>query len=42
MVISHDEQYYGVAERILKLVEGKLQEGAAGPPTRNGPLLAHS
>jgi putative ATP-binding cassette transporter len=29
LVISHDEHYFGVADRILKLVEGKLHEEAA-------------
>jgi putative ATP-binding cassette transporter len=27
VVITHDDQYYGVADRVLKLVEGKLQDG---------------
>jgi putative ATP-binding cassette transporter len=27
LVISHDEHYFGVADRLLKLVEGKLHEG---------------
>jgi putative ATP-binding cassette transporter len=38
VVISHDDHYFGVADRILKLVEGKLHEEEAFPglPTRNG------
>ena len=34
VVISHDEQYYSVADRIIKFFDGKLVEQSGGPDRR--------
>jgi putative ATP-binding cassette transporter len=41
VVVSHDDHYFHVADRVLKLVEGRLheQEVPGRPLPRNGPLV---
>ncbi len=43
VVISHDDHYFGVADRILKLVEGRLHEEDPPPaiPACNGSPVGH-